>query len=278
MTILEGNQPPPPEPGKLHSIGSWYIDEDLKDKLQLDMAIGMIEPDSAANLGYLVNTLHLDRVNALIYGPHLGLSCDKLGKGPLFPSTSYNTYISLGWSPQQMLQAAHTIGEFSKDHPEVKLLLDDFWATADTIGHSHWEKVVLSARQFNPGLEVSIVVYPFQIDRHLFEGWQEDAHPNGVSLWVWDWQDIKNVDSYYQRIMEKYDGKLWITGGCYVTDYVHDPNSPIPVNQFQDLQDYWCEHTVKGTAEGITTLFYPDALRRWPEYVDYANDVYKFYR
>ena len=113
IAALEQAQPPeppePPEPGKLHSIGSWYIDENLKDKLKLDMAIGMIAPDNPANLDYLVNTLKLKRVNALIYGPHLSLLRDKLEQG-------LSERINLGWSPQQMLQAAETIGKFSADH------------------------------------------------------------------------------------------------------------------------------------------------------------------
>jgi len=258
ITALEKAQPPEPEPPNppegLHNIGSWYIDRDLKARLQLDMAIGMFAPTNPANLIYLCDTLKLSTVQALIYGPHLG------------------------WSKEQMLQAADTVGQLSMSYPQITLLLDDFWATADTLGRQIWEKVILTARQYNSSLKVYIVVYPFQLDRHLYQGWQNAAWPNGVSLWVWDWENIRYIDFYYNQINDIYGSVLALMGGVYVTDYVHGGDKPIPVYAFQDLQTFWCEKIVKGEADGLTTLFYPAAIKQWPEYIGYAKEVYSAYR
>ena len=261
ITALENVEPPPdpdppdpPEPGKLHGIGSWYMDMSLKNKLGLDMSVGMFTPTNPANLRYLCDTLGLDTVQALIYGPHLG------------------------WNETQMLQAAETVGRFSIDHPQITLLLDDFWATADDLGHRVWEDVIRTARSFNADLKVYIVVYPFQIDRHLYEGWTPRTWPDGVSLWIWDHDNTHKVGEYCQQIDDKYHGALRLQGGVYVTDYLHGGNQPIPKEAFQYLLDYWCSRVVDGTGDGSMVLFYPAALQQWPEYVDYANEVYDRYR
>lgn len=85
-----------------------------------------------------------------------------------------------------------------------------------------------SLRMYNAALKLWAVVYSHELEDSF---WQHCAqHVEVAHLWVWNQNDLPNLDGYIDRTRELFPGRPVILG-CYLRDY--PTKSPMPLETMQ---------------------------------------------
>jgi len=147
---------------------------------------------------------------------------------------------------------AERVSRLSRHYPNVTgAIFDDMKGLLEREGMESdvSAAVTFSLRMYNAGLKLWAVVYSHELD-HAF--WDHcKAHIDVVNLWVWNQNDLPELERYIERAHEVFPGKP-VVMGCYLRDY--PSRSPMPMDALQRQWTTVANAVADGRLDGYAIL------------------------
>ncbi len=155
-------------------------------------------------------------------------------------------------APQRVAAEAETVSRLSLEFPNVvAAFIDDTHAVAahDDYTPDAPRQIKEALCSHNPDLDLWIVVYTTEFEYEYWEHWLD--HVDVINPWVWDYQNLGNIDECVEGCQKTFPGKR-IVMGIYIRDYGHQ--MPVPIESLEIELSAIARHLEAGTIEGYDIL------------------------
>lgn len=169
----------------------------------------------------------------------------------IFDGNTLGPYGVANWvdnSQASVCAEAENVSILSKKFPNITgAIHDDMKILTKREGYTPeaYEPIYTALHSKNPKLKLWSVVYTHELSLEEWSGYT--SYMDVINLWVWNANDLLNLDEYVKRCKEIFPDKPIIMG-CYLRDY---PSSlPVPMEllkfQFERILHYINDKLIDG--------------------------------